>query len=78
MTPRLLLAGATLAAGFLTPAADAACYGATGVAVACTRSVPVYSTCVYTGGSTCDRVELWAPLCVGGTIGTSYFTTSWC
>ena len=80
MTLRLPLALAAAAASLaLATPADAGCYGASGVLVACTQSVPVYSTCVYTGGTSCQTVTVRAPLCVGGTIGSSgYFTTAWC
>lgn len=79
MTLRLALAGATLAAGFATPPAQAACYGVSGTFVACTRSVEVTRQCVYTGKPTCQWVVVNAPLCVAGTIGSSgYFVTAWC
>ncbi|HEX8004552.1 MAG TPA: hypothetical protein VF519_17825 [Mycobacteriales bacterium] len=78
MTLRLLLATAAAGASFAAPA-DAGCYGASGTLVACTKNVPVYSTCLYTGGSTCKPVVVTAPLCVYGAIGSGgYFTTVWC
>ena len=79
MTLRLALAGATLAAGFLAPSADAGCYGVQGTFVTCTANREVARQCVYTGGGTCQWVVVNAPLCVYGTMGGGgWFQTVWC
>lgn len=79
MTLRLALAAAAVAAGIAAPSAGAACYGAAGTLVACTRTVEVHRVCVYTGPTTCTWYVVKAPLCVYGTIGSGgYFVTAWC
>lgn len=75
----LALAAAASSLALAAPAADAGCYGASGLFGACPSTVPVYSTCIWTGGTTCTPVVVKAPLCVNGWIGSSgYYTTVWC
>lgn len=73
----IALAGAAFAGGG-TASADG-CYGVQSTLVACTANREIHRECVYTGGSTCKWVVVSGPLCVYGTIGSTwYFITAWC
>lgn len=82
MSPaRPLAVGALVASAFLGGTADAACVGTANTATACNDLGPrvVYEDCVYVASSSCTPVQVVAPACFYGTIGTTTtWQTVWC